>query len=193
MPDQSSEYDITYKYLRTDFVPISTIVLTVASLFWSLAENSRNGDVDTAIAFFIGFGFLALFEFYYRWWKVTKYNGFTFVFNNHGVTIRKGSWTKEYPWSNYKSFGTVYAARFGKWAQYIPLFNILIHSTDRELINLYRKEQFRTDREWDPFLGSAPDTFYDRIPTLPSNHEQIVKYIEQYLPENTKLRLNERI
>lgn len=188
-----SRFDISYTYYRSDFMPIGSIILTIISLIWLVVEKSQDVGTLNALGFLVGFGFLAFFEFMFRWWKVTKFNGFTFSFNNHGVEISKGSWSKEYPWSNYTHFATVYKARFGKWVQFIPFLSMLIHETDKHLINLYRKEEYRKNREWEPFTGNASEIPYDRIATLSTNHEQIIEYIKKHLKEEYKLRINERL
>jgi hypothetical protein len=190
----TSAYDITYKYLRTDFTPIGSLLLTIVSLIWMLVSKIQDEGPETAIAFFIGFGFLSFFEIMYQWWKVTKYNEFVFSFDAVGILISKDAWSKKLLWSNYNGFGTVYQARLGRWVRYIPLLSMLVHETDRNLINLYRTAEYLNQEVvHDLFTGDSKKISYDRIPTLPKNHEQVIAYIKKYLPEKNSLTIDERL
>ncbi|MDP2685060.1 MAG: hypothetical protein Q8P20_08570 [bacterium] len=189
----TSAFDISYKYYQSDFMPKGSIIFTIASLIWLFISQYKESGTNSALAFVVGFGFLSFFELMYRWWKVTKYNDFTFSYNNHGVVVSKHAWKKELIWSNYSGFSTLYKARFGKWINYIPIFSMLVHDSDQNLINLYRKKEYRKTFKDDPFIGSDSEIHYDRIATLPNNHMQVINYIKQFLPEENKLSLNKRL
>lgn len=190
--DQSS-FEISYKYYRTNFMPIGSIIFTIISLIWLLIEKMITAGTDTAIGFFIGFGLLSFFEFMYRWWKVTYYNGFTFSFSNQGITMSKGSWKKELAWSYYKNFNTVYKAHHGKWVSYIPFLSIFVHKADQYLINLYYTKEHIAELVKNPLYDTSKEKPYDRIPTLPENHDKVLNYIKQYIKEGHTIMSGENL
>lgn len=187
------EFDISYTYNKINVIPISSVIFTSLSLTWLFIAKIFDSGIVIAGVFFIGFGLLAAFEFMYRWLKQTKYNNFTFSFYHHGIYISRGEWSKEFVWNNYKSFSTVYKARFGKIVSYIPFLSMLVHKSDQYIINLYRSDQYLQSLKENPEEGKSHDIYYDQITTLPKNHIQVINYIKKHLKEELDHNLNQRL
>lgn len=180
-----SSFDIVYKYKKTS-LPIGSMIFTAISLIWLLISTIQDSGAETAIAFFISFLALAVFEYMLNWYKGTKFNDFTFSYNNHGVTISKGSWNKEFIWNNYKRFTTAYRARFGQYLSYLPFTSLFLHDADRYTLLLYRQDEFKHDYELhgQTHTDSTKNITieYDSIVVTPEYKDQIINYIKQYLP-----------
>src|SRR3989339_1400809 len=59
----TSKFDLTYTYFRFGVIPITSIILTVISPVWMWLDSQREYNTETAMAFVIGFGMLAVFEY----------------------------------------------------------------------------------------------------------------------------------
>jgi hypothetical protein len=176
----TSKFDLTYTYFRFGVIPFTSIILTVISLVWMWLDSQREYNTETAMAFVIGFGMLAVFEYLVQVMKAYRFNGFTFSFDQNGVIISKGSWHKQYLWNHYDGFTTAYKARFGNFLRYVPLLSLLASESDQHTIRLIRKKEYATAAT------------YDEIMTMTKNNSEVINYISRFIPENNKINLGNR-
>jgi len=177
---------LTYTYSPKKPVPIGSIFLTIISLCVYLISDLKNYGSDTAIALFIAFGMLAMIEYLINWYRITKYQDCTFSFDNHGVTVSKGVWNKEYPWSNYRYFAIPSSLKFKQILSLLPLSLIFLSEFNKNNLKLYRKDEYRHDYEIHGQIATDETKNiridYDEIITLPEYKKQVIEFIKQYLP-----------
>lgn len=176
----ASDYDISYTIRWRRVTPVTSIVLTIISLFWLLIEKIQKTETTTAVSIFVAFLLIDSFEYIIQWARATKYTGYTMCLDAKGVTVVRGNWSKQLAWQDFSSFCNVYEVRFGDWIRYIPFLSALAVDSDKYTLNLYKK------------ISSAIP--YSQIATNPDNYEQVVTYIKKYLPyTSSNIKLRDRI
>lgn len=162
---------ITYTVKSRKIYPTGSILFTIISLIWLFIESLSKEGVETALAFTVGFGALALIEFFITWAKATKYSGFTYTLNENGIEKKKNAWRKQYNWNNMESFYSDYDIKYGNIIKWLPLSSFIISSHDKSILKFKEKEIS------DYWFGSDV-----RIQTNEDNHDEVVKYISKFIP-----------
>lgn len=162
---------IIYTVKSRRVYPKGSMLFTAINLIWLFYSNITNNGIETALALTIGFGMLTLIEFFITWAKATKFADFTYTIDENGFEKKKNAWSKKYKWNNIVSFYSDYDLQYGNIISWLPLSSIAISSHDKSILT------FKEKTISDFWFGSEV-----KIQTNGNSHEEILKYISQFIP-----------